>query len=69
VHRLLERLTGLPDAISVVRPQATLQLCLVHLTRASLQSPQKRPSRPIKDLPLSTPWSKKPPPQLRAGPG
>jgi putative transposase len=30
-------LTGLPDAIGVVWPQATVQLCVVHLIRASLR--------------------------------
>ena len=30
-------LTGLPDAISVVWPQATVHLCVVHLIRASLR--------------------------------
>jgi putative transposase len=30
-------LTGLPDAISVVWPAATVQLCVVHLIRASLR--------------------------------
>jgi putative transposase len=30
-------LTGLPDAISVTWPQATVQLCVVHLIRASLR--------------------------------
>ena len=30
-------LTGLPDAIGVVWPQAVVQLCVVHLIRASLR--------------------------------
>ena len=30
-------LTGLPDAIGVIWPQATVQLCVVHLIRASLR--------------------------------
>jgi putative transposase len=30
-------LTGLPDAIGAVWPQATVQTCIVHLTRASLR--------------------------------
>jgi putative transposase len=30
-------LTGLPDAIGAVWPQATVQLCVVHLIRASLR--------------------------------
>jgi len=30
-------LTGLPDAISMVWPQAVVQLCVVHLIRASLR--------------------------------
>jgi putative transposase len=30
-------LTGLPDAISVIWPQAVVQLCVVHLIRASLR--------------------------------
>jgi transposase-like protein len=35
-------LTGLPDAIGVVWPQATVQLCVVHLIRASLRYASKR---------------------------
>ena len=30
-------LVGLPDAITAVWPQATVQTCIVHLTRASLR--------------------------------
>jgi putative transposase len=41
VHRVL-RLTGLPDAITVVWPQAIVQLCVVHLIRASLRYASKR---------------------------
>jgi putative transposase len=47
-------LTGLPDAISVVWPQAVVQLCVVHLIRASLryasrkyQVPLARDLRPV----------------------
>jgi transposase-like protein len=35
-------LTGLPDAISVVWPQAIVQLCVVHLIRASLRYASKK---------------------------
>src|SRR5262252_2184168 len=35
-------LTGLPDAIGVVWPQAVVQLCVVHLIRASLRYASKR---------------------------
>jgi transposase-like protein len=35
-------LSGLPDAISVVWPQAVVQLCVVHLIRASLRYASKR---------------------------
>jgi Transposase, Mutator family len=46
-------LTGLPDAISVVWPQATVQLCVVHLIRASLRYASKRDWGPLtKDLRL-----------------
>jgi len=47
-------LTGLPDAISVVWPQAVVQLCVVHLIRASLRyasrkywTPLTRDLRPV----------------------
>jgi len=47
-------LTGLPDAISVTWPQAVVQLCVVHLIRASLRyasrkywTPLARDLRPI----------------------
>jgi putative transposase len=47
-------LTGLPDAISVVWPQAVVQLCVVHLIRASLRyasrkywAPLSRDLRPV----------------------
>ena len=47
-------LTGLPDAISVVWPQAVVQLCVVHLIRASLRyasrkywAPLARDLRPV----------------------
>jgi putative transposase len=44
-------LTGLPDAISVVWPQAVVQLCVVHLIRASLRYASKRYWVPLsKDL-------------------
>src|SRR6266550_1756883 len=46
-------LTGLPDAISVVWPGATVQLCVVHLIRASLRYASKRDWGPLtKDLKL-----------------
>lgn len=35
-------LTGLPDAITVVWPDATVQLCVVHLIRASLRYASKK---------------------------
>jgi putative transposase len=35
-------LTGLPDAITVVWPQAIVQLCVVHLIRASLRYASKK---------------------------
>ena len=35
-------LTGLPEAITVVWPQATVQLCVVHLIRASLRYASKK---------------------------
>jgi putative transposase len=51
-------LTGLPDAISVVWPQAVVQLCVVHLIRASLRYasrkywvPLSRDLRPIYTAP------------------
>jgi putative transposase len=44
-------LTGLPDAIGVVWPQATVQLCVVHLIRASLRYASRKDWGPItKDL-------------------
>jgi putative transposase len=44
-------LTGLPDAIGVVWPQATVQLCVVHLIRASLRYASKKDWGPLtKDL-------------------
>ena len=46
-------LTGLPDAISVVWPQAVVQLCVVHLIRASLRYASKKDWGPLtKDLRL-----------------
>ena len=35
-------LSGLPDAINVIWPAATVQLCVVHLIRASLRYASKR---------------------------
>jgi putative transposase len=35
-------LSGLPDAIGAIWPQATVQLCVVHLIRASLRYASKR---------------------------
>ena len=44
-------LTGLPDAIGVVWPQARVQLCVVHLIRASLRYASKKDWGPLtKDL-------------------
>src|SRR6516165_5251314 len=44
-------LTGLPDAITVTWPQATVQLCVVHLIRASLRYASKKYWVPLtKDL-------------------
>ena len=46
-------LTGLPDAITVTWPQAVVQLCVVHLIRASLRYASKRYWVPLaKDLRL-----------------
>jgi putative transposase len=46
-------LTALPDAISVTWPQAVVQLCVVHLIRASLRYASKRYWGPLtKDLKL-----------------
>src|SRR6516164_7236140 len=46
-------LTGLPEAIGVVWPQAVVQLCVVHLIRASLRYASKRYWVPLtKDLKL-----------------
>jgi putative transposase len=46
-------LTGLPDAIGVTWPQAVVQLCVVHLIRASLRYASKRYWTPLtKDLKL-----------------
>jgi transposase-like protein len=46
-------LTGLPDAISVSWPQAIVQLCVVHLIRASLRYASKRDWTPLtRDLKL-----------------
>ncbi len=44
-------LTGMPDAIGVAWPQATVQLCVVHLIRASLRYASKKDwSQLTKDL-------------------
>src|SRR5262245_2014040 len=40
-------LTGLPDAIGVVWPAATVQLCVVHLIRASLRYASKKDWGPL----------------------
>ena len=40
-------LSGLPDAIGVVWPQAVVQLCVVHLIRASLRYASKRDWTPL----------------------
>ena len=52
MHRGL-RLTGLPDAIGVTWPQAVVQLCVVHLIRASLRYASRKYWVPLaKDLKL-----------------
>ena len=44
-------LTGLPEAISVIWPQAVVQLCVVHLIRASLRYASRKYWAPLsKDL-------------------
>jgi transposase-like protein len=46
-------LTGLPDAITVIWPQAVVQLCVVHLIRASLRYASKKYWAPLtRDLKL-----------------
>ena len=40
-------LTGLPDAITVIWPQAIVQLCVVHLIRASLRYASKKDWVPL----------------------
>jgi putative transposase len=46
-------LTGLPDAIGVVWPRAVVQLCVVHLIRASLRYASKKHWTPLtRDLKL-----------------
>ena len=40
-------LTGLPDAINVIWPRATVQLCVVHLIRASLRYASKKDWTPL----------------------
>src|SRR5437763_14010067 len=46
-------LTGLPDAIGVVWPQAVVQLCVVHLIRASLRCASRKYWVPLtRDLKL-----------------
>ncbi len=40
-------LTGLPDAIGVVWPQAVVQLCVVHLIRASLRYASRKYRAPL----------------------
>jgi transposase-like protein len=40
-------LTGLPDAVGVTWPQAVVQLCVVHLIRASLRYASKRDWTPL----------------------
>jgi len=40
-------LTGLPDAIGVIWPRATVQLCVVHLIRASLRYASKKDWTPL----------------------
>src|SRR5262249_19471071 len=46
-------LTGLPDAITVTWPQAVVQLCVVHLIRASLRYASRKYWAPLtKDLKL-----------------
>lgn len=40
-------LTGLPDAVTVVWPRAPVQLCVVHLIRASLRYASKKDWTPL----------------------
>jgi transposase-like protein len=50
IHRGIG-LTGLPDAIGVTWPQAVVQLCVVHLIRASLRyASRKYWAPPPRDL-------------------
>ncbi len=42
-----DTLTGLPDAVTVVWPRATVQLCVVHLIRASLRYASKKDATPL----------------------
>jgi transposase-like protein len=42
-----DRLTGLPDPIDVIWPRATVQLCVVHLIRASLPYASKKDWTPL----------------------
>ncbi len=47
-------LTGLPDAIGVAWPQAVVQLCVVHLIRASLRYASRKYRLPLaRDLRLA----------------
>jgi mutator family transposase len=51
VHSVLRRADRPPDAITVTWPQAVVQLCVVHLIRASLRYASKRYWVPLaKDL-------------------
>jgi transposase-like protein len=47
VHRACDGLKGLPDAIVEIWPQASVQLCVVHLVRASLRYASKARWSPI----------------------
>ncbi len=60
-------LTGLPDAITVVWPQATkLQLCVVHLIRSPLRYASKKDWGALtKDLRVAIPRSTRRPPKQR----
>ena len=43
----VDGLTGFPEAIRTVYPQAQVQLCLVHLVRNSLRYVADKDSRPV----------------------
>src|SRR5271154_1509610 len=43
----VDGLTGFPDAIRTVYPQAKVQLCIVHLVRAALKYVTDKDSKPV----------------------